>query len=158
MRIALLSTPTNASSLQKVLEKYSEYVEFLFVFEKTVSSSEICFAPVYTFQFSRDKDYRFLLEKGIHMILVYGWNYLIPSEVLEMIPFFNIHPSLLPKYRGPIPIIFQLLNHEKEFGVTIHKMNEKFDEGPILSQKSFTLTERNYALIYMKIKSIHLNN
>lgn len=46
----------------------------------------------------------------------------------------NIHPSLLPKYRGASPVQTAILNGEKETGVTIIKMDEKVDHGPILAQ------------------------
>ena len=46
----------------------------------------------------------------------------------------NIHPSLLPKYRGPTPVPTAILNGEQETGATIFKMDEKVDHGPILSQ------------------------
>lgn len=61
---------------------------------------------------------------------------ILPKEILE-IPkhgILNIHPSLLPKYRGPTPVPTAILNGEQETGVTIIKMDEKVDHGPILSQ------------------------
>lgn len=61
---------------------------------------------------------------------------ILPKEVLT-IPkhgILNIHPSLLPKYRGPTPTQTAMLNGDKVTGVTIIKMDEKVDHGPILSQ------------------------
>lgn len=61
---------------------------------------------------------------------------ILPKEILE-IPkhgILNIHPSLLPKYRGPSPVQTAILNGDQETGVTIIKMDEKVDHGPILSQ------------------------
>lgn len=61
---------------------------------------------------------------------------ILPKEVLN-IPkhgILNIHPSLLPKYRGPTPVPTAILNGEQETGVTIIKMDEKVDHGPILAQ------------------------
>jgi len=48
----------------------------------------------------------------------------------------NIHPSLLPKYRGPSPVQAAILNGEQQTGVTIIKMDEKIDHGPIVAQLS----------------------
>lgn len=53
---------------------------------------------------------------------------------------FNIHPSLLPKYRGASPVQFALLNSEKQTGVTIFKMTEKIDKGPIIAQESMFIS------------------
>jgi methionyl-tRNA formyltransferase len=46
----------------------------------------------------------------------------------------NLHPSLLPKYKGPSPTFWQFKNGEKDFGVSIHNMTEKFDSGEVISQ------------------------
>lgn len=51
----------------------------------------------------------------------------------------NIHPSLLPKYAGPVPTAWAILNNEKEVGVTIHKMVKKIDAGPIMYQKKIKI-------------------
>lgn len=51
----------------------------------------------------------------------------------------NIHPSLLPKYRGPSPIQAAILNGDKVSGITIIKMDEQVDHGPILYQESLEL-------------------
>ncbi len=61
---------------------------------------------------------------------------ILPKEVLK-IPkhgVLNIHPSLLPKYRGPTPIPSAILAGDKTTGVTIIKMDEKVDHGPVISQ------------------------
>ena len=46
----------------------------------------------------------------------------------------NVHPSLLPKYRGPNPYIQTILHGEKETGVTIHRVNVEYDSGEIVAQ------------------------
>jgi len=65
----------------------------------------------------------------------------IPQEVINLFPLgiFNIHPSLLPKYKGPSPIQYTILNGEKEGGITIIKLDDEIDHGPILAQKTIPL-------------------
>ncbi len=53
--------------------------------------------------------------------------------------FLNIHPSLLPKYRGPTPIQAALLNGDNETGITIMQIDAEMDHGPILLQKKFSI-------------------
>ncbi len=53
--------------------------------------------------------------------------------------FLNIHPSLLPKYRGPTPIQATLLNGDSETGNTIMQIDAEMDHGPILLQKKFVI-------------------
>jgi len=62
---------------------------------------------------------------------------IIPTEILSLFPkgIINIHPSLLPKYRGPTPVQTAILNGEKTTGVSIMKLDEKIDHGPILTQE-----------------------
>lgn len=74
------------------------------------------------------------LNPDICVIAAYGK--IIPKDYLE-IPkygFVNIHPSLLPKYRGPAPIQTAILNGEKETGVSIMLMDEEIDHGPVINQ------------------------
>ncbi len=72
------------------------------------------------------------------LFLVASYGKIIPKEIFE-IPTkqtLNIHPSLLPKYRGASPIQSQILNDEKEIGVSIIVISEGMDEGPVIIQKT----------------------
>ncbi len=71
------------------------------------------------------------------LCIVASYGKIIPKDILD-IPkhgFLNVHPSLLPKLRGASPIQSAILAGEEETGITIMLMNEKMDEGPILSQQ-----------------------
>jgi len=71
------------------------------------------------------------------IMLVAAFGQMLKKAVLE-IPekgVFNIHPSLLPKYRGAAPVEHAILNLERETGVTIIAVTPRMDAGPILSQK-----------------------
>ncbi len=65
------------------------------------------------------------------IVLTVAFGIIISPKILNLSKFVNLHPSLLPKYRGPSPIQTAILNKEKESGVTLFMMNEKIDEGPI---------------------------
>ena len=82
----------------------------------------------------------------IDLALVYAYGDLIPKEILSLpkYGFWNIHPSLLPKYRGPSPIATPLINGDKTTGVTIIKMDEEIDHGPIIAQESCTIKDTYY--------------
>jgi methionyl-tRNA formyltransferase len=68
---------------------------------------------------------------------------ILRKNVLSLPPLgvVNIHPSLLPRYRGPCPTNAALLNDEKVTGVTFHYVTEELDEGDILLQKSIPISE-----------------
>lgn len=75
----------------------------------------------------------------IFVVAAYGG--ILPSSLLD-IPkkgALNVHPSLLPKYRGPSPVQTFMLEGKAETGVTIMLMDEQIDHGPILAQQSYVL-------------------
>jgi len=80
---------------------------------------------------------RFLLEKNIDLMLVGTWRERIKREIFEVprLAAVNVHPSLLPKYRGPNPYLQVIKNQEPFTGFTFHLIDEKFDNGAILYQK-----------------------
>jgi methionyl-tRNA formyltransferase len=69
--------------------------------------------------------------------VVYGFPWKIPATVLRIprLGFVNIHSSMLPKYRGPMPVLWAIRNGDPDMGLTIHRMDENFDTGPILAQQ-----------------------
>ncbi|MDJ0626054.1 MAG: formyltransferase family protein [Candidatus Caenarcaniphilales bacterium] len=69
------------------------------------------------------------------VVYVITFPYKIPSKLLKVpkFGFFNWHTGLLPSYRGPDPIFWQILNQEEYGGITVHQMDENFDTGPIAS-------------------------
>jgi len=75
--------------------------------------------------------------------VVCSFNYKIPKVLLEAVKdgFLNLHPSLLPKYRGGNPYFHQIVNNESSSGVTIHFMDEGFDTGDIVVQKVVPMNE-----------------
>jgi len=74
--------------------------------------------------------------------IVVAYAKIIPKEILEIFPqgAIGIHPSLLPKYRGPSPIQQTILNGDEETGVTIYLLDEKVDHGPIVSSDKCQVT------------------
>ena len=90
-------------------------------------------------------------DADVGVIAAYGK--IIPVEIINLprLGIVNIHPSLLPKYRGPTPIQTTILNGEKETGVTIIKIDEEVDHGDIISNFQFPISnEDNYKIIEAK--------
>ncbi|MBI4328492.1 MAG: methionyl-tRNA formyltransferase [Chloroflexi bacterium] len=77
-----------------------------------------------------------VLEPDVLVLAAYGL--LLPRGFLAVPPWggLNIHPSLLPRHRGPSPITWALLEGDEETGVTIFRMDAGMDTGPILAQRS----------------------
>jgi len=85
-------------------------------------------------------------KPGLFVVASFGL--IIPRWALEVpsIGPVNVHPSLLPKYRGPSPIQWALWNGDKETGITFIRMNEKMDAGNILYQET-TVIEPDDTLV-----------
>ena len=79
------------------------------------------------------------LEPDLALCAGFPWK--LPLEALEVprLGVVNFHPSLLPRYRGPIPVGWAIRNGDREIGVTFHRMAAELDTGPILSQGRLTL-------------------
>ncbi|MCA9334519.1 methionyl-tRNA formyltransferase [Candidatus Saccharibacteria bacterium] len=80
------------------------------------------------------------LQADVAVLVAYGR--IISQEVINIFPhgIINIHPSLLPNYRGPTPIEAALLNGDPQTGVSIMQLTAGMDEGPVYAQESFSLT------------------
>lgn len=77
------------------------------------------------------------------MIFCIGGVHIVPKEILA-IPksgTINIHPALLPKFRGRYSTVHALFENEKETGATLQFMEDTMDTGPIVSQKAFPITD-----------------
>ncbi|MBI4053949.1 MAG: methionyl-tRNA formyltransferase [Candidatus Doudnabacteria bacterium] len=85
-----------------------------------------------------------LKDLNADLAVVASYGELIPSDILKTTRkgFVNIHPSKLPKYRGPSPIQFTLLNGETETAATLMVMDEQLDRGPIIAQKNLSVDGR----------------
>ncbi len=77
------------------------------------------------------------------LIIVMAYGKILPKSVLDLPKHgcINIHVSILPRWRGAAPIEHALMNGDKESGITIIKLIEKLDAGPIIAQEKFTIPE-----------------
>ncbi|MGB9591861.1 MAG: methionyl-tRNA formyltransferase, partial [Candidatus Kryptoniota bacterium] len=91
--------------------------------------------------YSSKGSYFTLTQRRFDAIIVAGWPHKLPGELIGVIdcPIVNIHASLLPRYRGPEPIIQQILHNEDNGGVTLHKLDYDWDSGPICCQVAFKI-------------------
>jgi methionyl-tRNA formyltransferase len=88
--------------------------------------------------------------------ILYSFFYrnLLPEELLNIAPLgsFNLHTSLLPKYRGRSPVNWMIINGEREAGVTLHHMTTRADAGDIVAQSMVEIAEDDTALtLYRKL-------
>ncbi len=88
------------------------------------------------------------------LIVVAAYGKILPEEILEIPKYgcLNVHPSLLPRWRGPSPIQSAILNGDTDSGVTIMKIAEKVDAGPVLIQRKLKLEgNETYDVLHDKL-------
>ncbi|MDC6470180.1 methionyl-tRNA formyltransferase [Candidatus Pelagibacter sp. Uisw_099_02] len=108
------------------------------------------------------EEYNYLKELDADIAIVVAYGQIIPKEYLSLVKkgFINIHASLLPKWRGAAPIQRSIMKLEKETGISIMKIGEKLDAGPVcnsykieikINDNSETIAEKLSALAAEKI-------
>jgi methionyl-tRNA formyltransferase len=97
--------------------------------------------PVVEIDSFRDEAAEGLASLKADFFVVASFGLIIPRRFLDLpaIGCLNVHPSLLPKYRGPAPMQWAIWNGESVTGITIIAMNEKMDEGDILYQEEIPI-------------------
>lgn len=97
---------------------------------------------VYADNINDQNFYDVLKSKKIEVGIVASFGKIIPKNILKVFQFglINIHPSLLPKHRGPTPIQSAILNNDTISGTTIFIIDELMDHGPIIGQISAPIT------------------
>jgi len=72
-------------------------------------------------------------------VVVVAYGALIPAELLDQALWLNVHPSLLPRWRGAAPVERAIMAGDSETGVTIHRTTAELDAGPIAAQRAFPI-------------------
>ena len=115
---------TNKSPIQKIAENFSLNIR----------------NPNFLNQNEKELEYFKSLSADIVIVVAYGQ--LIPKELLSLSKhgFINIHASLLPKWRGAAPIQRAIMNLDEVTGISVMKIVEKLDSGPIMLKKEIKLS------------------
>ena len=101
-----------------------------------------------------NKDYKFLKSFNPNFLFSVYYRFIISDEILSLTGFksMNLHPSLLPDYRGCFSSVWAILNGEEKTGITFHYISSEIDGGNILLQKEIKLKESDTAFsLYNKL-------
>ena len=101
-------------------------------------------------------EYEYLKELNADIAIVVAYGQIIPKEILTLTKkgFINIHASLLPKWRGAAPIQRSIMNLDKQTGISIMKINEKLDTGPVCSTYKLDIKDNDNAEIISERLSV----
>jgi methionyl-tRNA formyltransferase len=91
------------------------------------------------------------LDESFSLEDVAAYGALIPESLLERASWLNVHPSLLPRWRGAAPVERAIMAGDDETGVTIHRTTPELDAGPIAAQQSFLIgAEDDAGVVYAR--------
>jgi len=107
--------------------------------------------------FKKNKEeYEYLKQLDLDLVIVVAYGQIIPKEFLNLSKkgFINVHASLLPKWRGAAPIQRSIMNLEKETGISIMRIEEKLDTGPVCNSYRVKIKDSDNAEIISNKLSI----
>jgi methionyl-tRNA formyltransferase len=84
-------------------------------------------------------------EPDADAVVVVAYGALVPEELLDRALWLNVHPSLLPRWRGAAPVERALMAGDSETGVTIHRTTAELDAGPVGAQRAFPIEPQDDA-------------
>ncbi|ARC54329.1 methionyl-tRNA formyltransferase [Candidatus Riesia pediculicola] len=103
--------------------------------------------------------YDWIFSKKVDIIIVAQYRLIFPEEILKRIPFgvWNIHCSLLPRWRGPSPIQYAILTGDERTGVSIVQMDSRIDTGDIIYQSCCLIDKgETFSSLYRKLVKVSL--
>lgn len=125
------------------------------IYQEVVAEREINHIPIYiTDKINNEETIHIVQEWNPDLIVVSGWYHIIRKEIRE-IPskgIIGLHASLLPRYRGGAPLVWQLINGEAESGITLFYIDEGTDTGDIIGQKKIVVEKNDdIGTLYEKV-------
>ena len=150
MRIVFLGNHTVGTT---VLEEIVQYADVVGVVAHPQDEEDgVVYKSVYNLAIAkkipslrgRGKDasvLHFVKDLQPNLLWITDYRYLLPLELIDLAPLgaVNLHPSLLPQYRGRAPINWAILHNEQRFGLTAHFVDSGMDTGDIISQRCYDL-------------------
>jgi methionyl-tRNA formyltransferase len=147
MKVVFLSSGAREKPLEYILKKGIQVAAVLVPilsskndrFKNVIMTAVRYGIPVYSVTKHTLKN--ILSELDFDILVSCGFSIILPKEIIEISKYaINVHPTLLPKYRGYRSGPYILINGEQETGVTIHFINEEMDKGDIIAQRSYKIS------------------
>ncbi|MDQ3859017.1 MAG: methionyl-tRNA formyltransferase, partial [Actinomycetota bacterium] len=92
------------------------------------------------------------------VVVVAAYGALVPAELLDERLWLNVHPSLLPRWRGAAPVERAIMAGDAETGVTIHRTTPELDAGPIAGRRAFSIgAEDDAGVVYERAVRVALD-
>jgi len=159
MRIGLLvSGNLGFIVLERMKELYQ--IEFILTDKKSNTIIDFCLNNKIDYFSGNPRNgsaYSFVSNKLVDLIISVNYLFIIEKDIIELpkILAFNIHGSLLPKYRGRTPHVWSIINNEKFTGITAHKIDEGCDTGDIIEQIKIEITNEDTGASILNKYALH---
>lgn len=129
-------------ALQRVVPKY--LVKFVLTDKSSKNIIDFCInkgIPFYEGNPRNGNGFQFVKNFEVDVVCSVNYIFLIEADIIDHPKkiAFNLHGSLLPKFRGRTPHVWAIINNEKETGITAHKINTGCDTGEIIMQKTIPI-------------------
>tara|TARA_A100001015_G_scaffold268860_1_gene320039 strand:+ start:3918 stop:4838 length:921 start_codon:yes stop_codon:yes gene_type:complete len=149
------------NSNHKVLAVYSQPASKANRGQKYIQSSVEIFAKERSLNLrtpgslNNDEEYNYLKKLKPDIVVVIAYGKIIPKKFLNLSKngFINVHASLLPKWRGAAPIQRSIMNLDNETGISIMKIVEELDAGPVMHQDRIQINAKVDTLTLSKVLS-----
>ena len=149
------------NSNHKVLAVYSQPAKKAHRGQKIIPSSVELFAKKCSLHLrtpvilDNDEEYDFLKSLKPDIVIVIAYGKIIPKRFFNLAKygFINVHASLLPKWRGAAPIQRSIMNLDNQTGISIMKIVEELDAGPVMHQDKIEINEKIDTLTLSKVLS-----
>lgn len=147
MKLGILTSgDIGKDTLEKIILDYEIY--FVLTDSNSLSIIELCTNHKIPFFKGNPRDgsaYKFVKNYEIDVIISINYLFLIKSDIINHPKFlsFNMHGSLLPKYRGRTPHVWSIINNEKSTGITAHLMDTGCDTGDIITKIKIPINEND---------------
>ncbi len=169
MRLILMANWGLGLEILKVLDSMPDITIAFVITQYNRDSNDVWYNAVH--DFAKQKAYptiiqdavsfseleELIIKQNIDLLVLHAFMKILPKEVYSAPKYgsINIHPSLLPKYRGPSPNYWVVKNRERVTGLTCHYINDGIDTGDIISQVAIELnTEDTVESIIEKQKGV----
>jgi methionyl-tRNA formyltransferase len=145
MRIGLLASGDLGFIVLEHMKSLYQ-IEFVMTDKKSNVIIDFCLnntIPCFAGNPRNGKAHSFFSNKCVDLIVSVNYLFIIEKDIIELPTLFafNIHGSLLPKYRGRTPHVWSIINNEKHTGITAHKIDEGCDTGDIIEQIKIEITD-----------------
>lgn len=150
--VGILTTPLNFV-LRYEKEKTKEMDNV--IYWEVMAENESNHIPVYVTDKMNNKETVSVIRSwNPDLIVVSGWYHIIKEEVLGIAPkgIIGLHSSLLPRYRGGAPLVWQMINGEQKAGITLFYMDKGTDTGDVIGQQEVIIDEEDdIGTLYKKV-------